>query len=132
MRSTARSAGSSTEPPWIFRLDRSCLGRFQGSVSPGAGDTVPDLWLKSSSSEKSAEDDMEHRLMAVQTRGMESRAGQAPDLRGRRPFVYALRDSLSRAQPAEEEAVRGECGEHKRRNRHAAGKGWRNTLGLRA
>ncbi|KFR07977.1 hypothetical protein Y956_07083, partial [Nipponia nippon] len=55
------SAGSSTEPPWIFRLDRSCLGRFQGSVSPGAGDTVPDRWLKSSSSEKSAEDDMEHR-----------------------------------------------------------------------
>ncbi|KAJ7404358.1 hypothetical protein BTVI_72563 [Pitangus sulphuratus] len=68
MRSTARSAGSSTEPPWIFRLDRSCLGRFQGSVSPGAGDTVPDLWLKSSSSEKSAEDDMEHRLVLTKPR----------------------------------------------------------------
>ncbi|POI21301.1 hypothetical protein CIB84_014953 [Bambusicola thoracicus] len=61
MRSTARSAGSSTEPPWIFRLERSCLGRFQGSVSPGAGDPVPDFWLRSSSSERSAEDDMEQR-----------------------------------------------------------------------
>ncbi|KGL74204.1 hypothetical protein N309_08504 [Tinamus guttatus] len=61
MRSTARSAGSSTEPPWILRLQRSCLGRFQGSVSPGAGDTVPDFWLASSSSEKSAEEDMEQR-----------------------------------------------------------------------
>ncbi|KAF4795947.1 hypothetical protein TURU_089038 [Turdus rufiventris] len=70
MRSTARSAGSSTEPPWIFRLDRSCLGRFQGSVSPGAGDTVPDLWLKSSSSEKSAEDDMEHRAMQAVQKGI--------------------------------------------------------------
>lgn len=32
----------------------------------------------------------------------------------------------------EEEAVRCECGEDKHRNQHAAGKGWRNTLGLTA
>lgn len=61
IRSTALSAGSSTEPPWIFLLERSCLGRFQGKVSPGAGDAEPDFWLKSSSSEKSAEEDIEQR-----------------------------------------------------------------------
>jgi hypothetical protein len=42
-------------------LDLSCFGRFQGKVSPGAGDAEPDFWLKSSSSEKSAEEDMEQR-----------------------------------------------------------------------
>lgn len=57
--STALSAGSSTDLPWIFLLDRSCLGRFQGKVSPGAGDADPDLKLQSSSSETSAEEDME-------------------------------------------------------------------------
>lgn len=57
--STALSAGSSIDPPWIFLLDRSCLGRFQGNVSPGAGDADPDLTLQSSSSEMSAEEDME-------------------------------------------------------------------------
>lgn len=59
IRSTALSAGSSTDLPWIFLLDRSCLGRFQGKVSPGAGDADPDLKLQSSSSETSAEEDME-------------------------------------------------------------------------
>lgn len=59
--STALSAGSSTEPPWIFLFDLSCLGKFQGKVSPGAGDAEPDFWLKSSSSEKSAEEDIEQR-----------------------------------------------------------------------
>lgn len=34
-RTTALSAGSNTES-WLLRLRRSCLDRFQGSVSPGA------------------------------------------------------------------------------------------------
>lgn len=74
--STALSAGSSTDPPWIFLLDRSCLGRFQGKVSPGAGDADPDLTLLySSSSDMSAEEDMEQcregfpELELCQTKG---------------------------------------------------------------
>lgn len=59
--STALSAGSSTDPPWIFRFERSCLGKFHGNVSPGAGDTDPDFTLYSSSSEKSADEDIEQR-----------------------------------------------------------------------
>lgn len=48
---TALSAGSSTDP-WLCRLDRWCLERFQGSVSPGHGDRLPDLSLTLSSSEE--------------------------------------------------------------------------------
>uniref|UniRef100_A0ACB8GDF5 Uncharacterized protein n=1 Tax=Sphaerodactylus townsendi TaxID=933632 RepID=A0ACB8GDF5_9SAUR len=45
---------------FISLLRGPMLGRFQGRVSPGAGDSEPDFWLKSSSSENSAEDDIEH------------------------------------------------------------------------
>lgn len=39
MRMTALSAGSSTSPEAdLERLMRWCLGRFQGSVSPGDGE----------------------------------------------------------------------------------------------